>query len=62
LDGQTKDVLVDWIAHEYRIPKFLARRAYRHVLRLVAASNRLKPGPSDSPTCVPDDVMVNSGT
>jgi hypothetical protein len=44
-DGQTEDVLIDWIAREHRIPKFLARRAYRYLLRLIAASDQQKPVP-----------------
>jgi len=42
-DGDTEDVLIDWIAREHRIPKFLARRAYRYVLRLLAASEKREP-------------------
>jgi hypothetical protein len=42
-DGETEDVIIDWIAREHRIPKCLARRAYRYLLRLVAASNERKP-------------------
>ena len=42
-DGETEDVIVDWIARENRIPRFLARRAYRYVLRLLAASEKREP-------------------
>jgi hypothetical protein len=42
-DGETEDVIVDWIARENRIPKFLARRAYRYVLHLLAASDKREP-------------------
>ena len=48
-EGQTEDVLIDCIATEYRIPKFLARRAYRYVLHRVAASDKLKPSTVEQP-------------
>jgi len=62
LEGEGESVLIDWIAQEYHIPKFLARRAYRRVLRLVAASDRLNPSPSEEQASAPDRIMVNSGT
>jgi hypothetical protein len=42
-DGETEEVIIAWIAQEHRIPKFLARRAYRYLLRLLAASDQRKP-------------------
>jgi hypothetical protein len=29
--AETEDVVIDWIALEYHLPRFLARRAYRYV-------------------------------
>jgi hypothetical protein len=42
-DGETEDVIIAWIARENRVPKFLARWAYRHVLRLLATSEKREP-------------------
>jgi hypothetical protein len=42
-DGETEAVLIDWIAREHRIPKCLARRAYRYLLRLLAAAEKEEP-------------------
>jgi len=42
-EGETEDLIVDWIARENRIPKFLARRAYRYVLRILDASDKPEP-------------------
>ncbi len=42
-DGETEDVIIDWIAKEHRIPKCLARRAYRYLLRVIAPSEKEEP-------------------
>jgi hypothetical protein len=42
-DGETEDVIIAWIAREHRIPKFLARRAYRYLLRVIAPSAKEEP-------------------
>jgi len=47
-EGETEDVIIDFIARENRIPKFLARRAYRYILRLLATSDQQKPIPIEA--------------
>jgi len=42
-EGETEDVIIDWIAKKHRIPRFLARRAYRYLLRLIATSDKETP-------------------
>ena len=51
--GETEEVVIDWIAHEYRIPKCLARRAYRCILRRIAPSGRPEPGAVEQPHLIP---------
>lgn len=36
--GEARDVAIDFIASEHRIPRFLADRVYRHVADRLAAS------------------------
>ncbi len=47
-EGETEDVIVDLIARENRIPKFLARRVYRYLLRTLAASDKQEPVPVEA--------------
>jgi hypothetical protein len=36
--GETREVAIDFIASEHRIPRFLARRVYRHLADRVAVA------------------------
>lgn len=47
-EGETEDVIIDFIARENRIPKFLARRAYRYILRVLPASHQQEPPPLEA--------------
>ncbi|MCU0915858.1 MAG: hypothetical protein MUC88_15045 [Planctomycetes bacterium] len=51
-DGETEDVIIAWIARENRIPQCLARRAYRYLLRLIAASRHGEPSLVPEPSAV----------
>jgi len=51
-DGETEDVIIAWIARENGIPQCLARRTYRYLLRLIAASRQGEPGLVPEPSAV----------